>query len=145
MRWEHAETIDAPADAVWRITADIAGLPAVTPTVLAVERLDQVPLAVGSRVRLKQPRQTPAVWTVTRFDEGSAFVWQTKRLGMTMVGSHHIEDLGETCRNTLAVELTGWGSRLLGALIGGQVRTAIAIESAGFRKVAESEVGEEAG
>lgn len=140
MKWEHAETIDAPAAVVWRITADIAGLPAVTPTVLSAERLDQGPVAVGSRARLKQPRQSPAVWTVTRFDEGQAFVWRTKRLGMTMVGSHHLEDLGDACRNTLALELTGWGSRLLGALIGGQVRASIATENAGFKKVAEAEV-----
>lgn len=138
MRWEHAETIDAPAHVVWRITADIDGLPAVTPTVLSVERLDQGPMAVGSRVRLKQPRQSPAVWTVTRLEEGRVFVWQTRRLGVTMVGSHHVEDLGDTCRNTLAVELTGRGSRLLGALIGGRVRAAVATESAGFKRVAEA-------
>lgn len=141
MRWEHAQTIDAPAERVWAVTVDVDGLPSVTPTVTSVERLDQGTLTVGSRVRLKQPRQSAAVWTVTELDEGRSFVWQTKRLGMTMIGIHAIEELdASSCRNILALELTGWGSRLLGALIGKSVHTAIATESAGFKATAEGSV-----
>lgn len=145
MKWEHTLTVDAPADVVWRITVDIDNLPSVTPTISGVERLDQGPLTVGSRARLKQPRQSPAVWTVTELDDGRTFIWQTKRLWMTMVGSHRIEALDTGCRNTLALELKGFGSRLLAAMIGKTVRTAIATESAGLKTVAEAEVAGAAG
>ena len=140
MKWEHTLTVEAPAAVVWGLTVAIDNLPSVTPTVTSVERLDPGPLAVGSRARLKQPRQAPAVWTVTELDEGRAFVWQTKRLWMTMVGIHRIEDLGGgTSRSRLGLELNGWGSRLLGALMGSMIRTTIATENAGLKAAAEAQ------
>jgi uncharacterized membrane protein len=140
MKWEHSLAVDAPASVVWDFTVDIDNLPSVTPTITSVERLDSGPLAVGSRARLKQPRQAPAVWTVTELDEGRAFVWQTRRLWLTMVGAHRIEDLGDSCRNTLTLELNGWGSRLLGALLGRTVRSTIATESTTLKAAAEAQV-----
>jgi uncharacterized membrane protein len=138
MKWEHAVTIDAPAERVWTLTVDVETLPSVTPTVTSVLRLDEGPLALGKRTRLKQPGQAAAVWTVTRFEPTGTFAWQTKRLWLTMVGTHRIEDLGDSCRNTLSLELTGPGARLLGALIGKSVLKAISTENAGFKAVAEA-------
>jgi uncharacterized membrane protein len=130
-------TIEAPADAIWRLTIDVPNLPSLTPTMRAVERLDDGPLRIGSRTRIKQPVQTPAVWTVTCFEPGSEFVWETRRLWMRMVGTHRVEDLGERCRNTLIIELTGPGSGVLGAIIGSAVGKAIGVENAGFKAAAE--------
>lgn len=137
MKWQHSLTIKAPAAKVWDLTIDVSNLPSLTPTMQQVERLDDGPLAVGSRTRIKQPMQAPAVWTVTRIDPGRTFVWQTKRLWLTMSGVHELEDLGAECRNTLSVELTGPGSRLLGLLVGATVRKAIGTENAGFKSAAE--------
>ena len=130
-------TIEAPADTVWRLTIDVTNLPSLTPTMQKVERLDDGPLRVGSRTRIKQPGQAAATWTVTRVEPGRDFVWETRRLWMRMVGSHHIEDLGDSCRNILGFELTGPGSGVLGALIGSAVRKAISTENAGFKAAAE--------
>lgn len=138
MKWENAVTIEAPAETVWDLTLDVSNWPSLTPTMQKVERLDPDPLAVGSRTRIKQPQQSRAVWTVTRIDEGREFVWQTRRLWMTMVGAHQLEDLGGRCRNTVSVEITGPGSGLLGALISGVVSKAIGTENAGFKTAAEA-------
>jgi hypothetical protein len=131
--------IAAAADEVWRLTIDVENMPSLTPTMQKVERLDGGPLQVGSRTRIKQPGQFPAVWTVTDIEEGRAFVWQSRRLWYTMAGTHHLEALGaDRCRNTLIVELTGPGSGLLGRLVGPSVRKAIGIENAGFKSAAET-------
>lgn len=129
--------IDAAADTVWRLTIDVTNLPSLTPTMQKVERLDDGPLRIGSRTRIKQPRQSPAVWTVTRIEPDREFTWETRRLGMRMVGSHRIEDLGDQCRNTLSIELTGRGAGVFGALVGSVVRKAIATENAGLKAAAE--------
>jgi uncharacterized membrane protein len=133
MRWEDTIDIDAPPELLWRATIDVTQWPSFIPTVTSVERLDSGPLAVGSKARIKQPAQLPAVWTVTRLDPVRDFAWQTRRLGMTMTGTHRIEPLPGGCRNVLGVELTGPGATLLGALIGGQVRKAILAENRAFR------------
>ena len=136
MLWEHTAVIDAPTDVVWRLTTDVADWPTFMPTVQRVHRLDSGPLHLGSAARLKQPGQLPAVWTVTRLEPMREFTWQTRRMGLTMTGSHVLEPAGSGCRNTLGVELTGRGSRWLGALVGPLIRKTIRDENAAFERAA---------
>ncbi|MEU8077814.1 SRPBCC family protein [Catellatospora citrea] len=137
MRWEDALVIDAPADVVWALTADVEQWPAATPTMTRVIRLDEGPLRVGSQARIKQPGQAEAVWTVTAFDEGRGFTWQTDRMGLTVIGSHQVEPVGEGCRNTLGIEVRGRGAGLFWALLGSLLRRAVRTENRGFRDAAQ--------
>ena len=137
MQWKSILTIDAPVAVVWRLTTDIANWPAVTPTVTRLDRLDDGPLRVGSRARLEQPGQAPAVWTVTRLDEGREFTWRTSRLGLTMTGSHLLEEVDGRCRNVLTLDLDGFGAGLVGRLVGRRINDTIATENASFQAHAE--------
>jgi uncharacterized membrane protein len=125
MRWEDTVTIDAPAEVVWRLTADVTRLPAITPTMTRVVRLDDGRMRVGSRARIKQPAQPEAMWTVTHLHEGREFVWETKRMGLTMTGSHLVEPVGDRCRNTLRVDVEGRGAGLFGRFFGRNIRKAL--------------------
>jgi uncharacterized membrane protein len=136
MRFENTVVIDAPVDTVWDMTIDVARWPSITPTMTQVQRLDDGPMRVGSQARIKQPGQTEAVWTVTRLTDGREFTWQTKRLGLTMTGSHHLEPVGTGTRNTLTLDVEGRGSAVFGRLFGRVMRNAIATENAGFRAAA---------
>jgi hypothetical protein len=137
MRWENSIAIEAPAQRVWDLTIDVTNWPAVTPTVQKLERLEPGPMHLGSRARIKQPGQTSAVWTVTRFVPGREFAWQTKRMGVTMTGSHLVEPTESGCRNTLAIDVAGRGARLFGMLFGPLLRKAIATENVAFKTVAQ--------
>lgn len=66
------DTIDiaAPAERVWPLTENVEAWPSFSPTMTRIERLDDAPIALGSRARVEQPAQRPAVWTVTRFEAG---------------------------------------------------------------------------
>lgn len=135
MQWDNSVIIDAPAEAVWGLNVDVERWPSMTPTMRKVERLEPGPLRLGATARVKQPGQTAAVWTVTHFVDGREFAWQTKRLGMTMVGRHVVEPLDDArCRCTLGVSVTGFGSRLFGALIGPAITRALRLENEGFKR-----------
>jgi uncharacterized membrane protein len=131
--------IDAPVERVWGLTVDLEGWPSVTPTVTSVERLDDGPVAVGSRARLKQPGRRAAVWTVSRFEPNAHFEWGTTVLGMRMVAGHHLEGVDGGTRNRLTLELSGFGSGPMGKLIGRRITEAIATENRSFRAAAERE------
>jgi Polyketide cyclase / dehydrase and lipid transport len=137
MRWENTVLIDAPASGVWDLTIDVATWPSFTPTMQRVERLDAGPMRIGSSARIKQPGQTPAVWTVTRVEPERELTWQTRRMGLTMVGSHTLTTVGTQCRNTLSIDVAGRGSRLFALVIGWLVRRSLAVENAGFKAQAE--------
>ena len=133
------QEIDAPAATVWDLTIDVESWPKVTPTMTSVERLDTAPIAVGSRAKVKQPRQKATIWTVTRLEPGSLFEWSTRTMGMTMTGAHRIEPLGEgRCRNVLTLDASGLTATLFGWLLKRPIGKAIATENAGFKSAAES-------
>lgn len=137
MRIEHELFIDAPVDTVWRLTTDVEAWPEMSKTMTSVRRIDEGPLTVGSRARVKQPGQRETTWTVTELDPPTTFAWTARVFGVDMVGSHHLAADGAGCRNRLAVELAGRRGRVLGRLIGGQIRRSITTENEGFKRHAE--------
>jgi uncharacterized membrane protein len=142
MRITDTRDIDAPADVVWQLTLDVEQWPTLFPTVEHVQRLDDGSMRVGSTARIKQPGQSPAVWTVTELAPGSRFVWQARRPGMLMVATHEIvEEQGPdgvtACRNTLTLDLTGALGELVGRLLRSRLSAVLATENEGFRAAAE--------
>ena len=137
MRWTDTLSIRAPAEVVWRLTTGIADWPSFLPTVQRVVPLDAGPVRVGSSAKVKQPRQTEAVWTVTSLEPGREFTWRTARLGLEMVGSHLVDEEPGGCRNTLTLEVTGPASRPFGWLFGPVLRRSLHAENAGFKRKAE--------
>jgi carbon monoxide dehydrogenase subunit G len=131
--------IAADVERVWDLTVDVERWPTLTPTITSVERLEPGAMQVGSTARIKQPGQRPAVWTVTVCDEPKLFEWQTKSMGVTVVGRHQLEPTATGCRNTLSVDITGFGSGLMMRLVRRRLQRVIDTENAGFRRAAESE------
>jgi uncharacterized membrane protein len=133
-------TIDiaAPIERVWSLTEDIEQWPTITPTMTTIVRLDNGPLKVGSTARVKQPRQRARVWTVTRFDPNETFAWQSRILGMPVIGTHSMASRGDgSTANTLTLEMSGVMSRLMGRILASTLRQALATENAGFKQHAE--------
>jgi uncharacterized membrane protein len=139
MRWTDSVLIDAPVALVWQLTTDVEAWPATTPTVTSVKRLDEGPLRVGSRARIKQPGQPAAVWTVTEFEPDTGFSWRAVRPGLVLTGTHRVAAEPSGCRNTVDLEVTGPLSRPLGLLLGGVFRKVIRTENAGFKAAAEQQ------
>ncbi len=137
MRFEDTIAIAAPAERVWALTEDVEAWPTFSPTMTRIELVSPRPITVGSSARVKQPAQRAAMWTVARFDEGRAFAWQTKAMGMSMVGSHEITPSATGCVNRLVLELTGRTSKVLAVLLGPVMRKSLARENAAFKVEAE--------
>jgi hypothetical protein len=129
--------IDAGIDEVWALTQDVERWPETTPTITTVERLDPDPFGVGSTARIKQPGQRHRVWTVREFSPPHRFVWGTTMGPVSMVGGHVLEQTPTGTRNVLTLQMTGFGSRLLGRLARRQLQRTIDTENAGFKARAE--------
>jgi uncharacterized membrane protein len=137
MEWTNTRTIDAPADVVWQLTADVTAWPEYMPTVQSVERLEEGPLRVGARAMIKQPAQRRALWTVTELTPGHTFSWESRRRGMTMTGSHRVDPEGAGSRNTLTITMSGPLTPVLGPLLAPLMRRVLRTENACFAERAE--------
>jgi uncharacterized membrane protein len=137
MEWTHSETMDAPPADVWHLATDVAAWPTFMPTVTSVERLDDGPLRLGAQARIKQPGQRAAVWTVTRYQPGEEFSWESARRGVTMTGTHRVVAEGTGCRNVLTLTMTGPLAPVVGRLLGPLMARVLRTENASFKARAE--------
>ena len=71
--------IAAPAERVWEVMIDTNRWHEWTPSITSVKRLSDAPIAVGSRVLIRQPKIPPASWTVTAIEPGASFTWVRRR------------------------------------------------------------------
>jgi uncharacterized protein YndB with AHSA1/START domain len=138
MRIENETLIAAPPFVVWSVTADIERWPEWTPTVTRVRLLDDGALATGSRVELKQPAMPVVTWEVTDLVPGSRFTWVGALRGMRMEATHELMPRGDSTRNVLRLELSGWVTRALGPLMRWSVARALRQENAGLRARCEA-------
>lgn len=129
--------IDAPAEIVWATLIDVGRWPEWTASVRSVELLDSA-LAPGARVRIRQPKFPPLVWTVTDFEPGTSFAWQTRSPGSDAVARHTVIDNGDrTSAAVLSVTQTG----VIGTVVAFGVRPLtkryVALEAAGLKQRSE--------
>jgi uncharacterized protein YndB with AHSA1/START domain len=111
--------IQAPPERVFDVMTDVERWPEWTPTVSQARRIDPGPLAVGSRVRIHQPKFPAAVWTVTALEPGRGFTWICTGPGLRVTARHTIEAAGDVSRVTLSLQFEGW----LGPIFGRMTRS----------------------
>ncbi len=143
MEFSITTDIDAPADLVFAVLADVERWPEWTPTVTRVERVDgsSLPLTIGSRIRIVQPKVPPAEWTVTAFEAGHGFRMLSRSPGATVVANHWAEPMGDGQRSrvTLSVTFSGWLGRLIARLMRGLNERYLAEEAAGLKRRSEDQ------
>lgn len=75
---------------------------------------------------------------MTLVEASHRFEWATKFMSVPMKATHRIEATPQGCRNTLGIELSGFGGRLLGLLSGRQLAATLRTENEGFKRAAEA-------
>ncbi|MPY92241.1 MAG: hypothetical protein GEV08_03990 [Acidimicrobiia bacterium] len=103
-----------------------------------MERLDTGPIRLGSTAKVKQPGQRAKVWTVTAVEPDRRFAWTARVFGTDMTGTHTLAASDTGTSNTLNVDIAGRGSWFVGRRLGGQIRSSLPKENAGFKRVAEA-------
>lgn len=127
-------TIDiaAPVERAWEVMSDIDRWHEWTPSIRAITRLEGAPLAVGTRVVVRQPKFPPALWTVTDVQPGRSFTWVSVAPGMRVTGTHTVEPTAAGSRARLSLRYEGVIGRLFARLTKGVTIRFIDYEAAGL-------------
>lgn len=136
MNHEYMVEINAGAEKVWEILHDVERWPEWTKSMSEIEVLDR-PLAVGSRVKIKQPRLRPVTMTISALDRNKSFSWTNSSPGMHTQADHEIESRGDGSSVTLRFALTGFVGSVAGTLWGSMIRRYVAMEGDGLKARAE--------
>jgi uncharacterized protein YndB with AHSA1/START domain len=141
MQFSITTDIEAPPEVVFAVLSEIERWPEWTPTVTRVERLGDsgAPLALGSRLRIVQPKVPPAEWTVTALEPGRGFRFVSRSPGATVEADHWAEPMGvgNRSRVTLSVTFSGFLGRAIGWMMRGLNQRYIAQEAAGLKRRSE--------
>ena len=128
----------APADLVWSTLIDVERWPGWTSSMSKVTLLGPAPLAVGSRVKIKQPRLPSAVWTVDQLTPGSFFSWINYSVGLTSFADHRMSTSDTGTQVVLSIRQSGALAPLLSLVAGNLTRTYVRTEAAGLKHHCES-------
>jgi uncharacterized membrane protein len=134
MPFEITVAIDAAPETIWNHLIDIERWPLMTESVTRVQRLDDGPFEKGSRARVNQPKLPPAVWTVTEFDPGRSFTWESRTPGIVTTAAHVLT--GDGVKLTVAQK--GPTAPLVSLLYGRLTRRYATMEAEGLKRLAES-------
>jgi len=140
VRFEATIDVAAPARKVFDVYADVERWPEWTASVTSIERLDQGPLRVGSRARVRQPMLPTTVWEVTELVPGERFSWVARGPGIVTTGIHvaRATDRAGVTEVTAALEQRGPLGPLLGFVSRRLTRRYLDLEVHGIKERCEA-------
>ena len=119
MRVSRTVHIDAPVERVWRVATDVERWPEWASYMRSLVPQDEGPLRMGSRVRVTPKGMPGSVWTVTEFDEGRSYTWETSLApGLRLAGGHVYEAEGAGTSATFSLATAGPLGVALGPALG---------------------------
>ncbi len=144
---ESSIEIEAPADVVWRVFADVERWPDWTASVRRVTPLDGPELAERRRYEILQPRFPRLVWTVTELDPGRGWTWRQRSPGATTQAVHEVTPLDGGRRSLVRqrIDQRGPGGMVVGLLTRRLTRRYLALEGAGLKRASEAAAADDQG
>lgn len=109
-----------------------------TDSIISVEKLSHGPLAVGMKVRVRQPKLPPALWTVSELEPGESFTWISTAPGILVTAKHSVVHAGKGSQASLSIHYGGLLGGGLARLTGSINDRYIAMEAAGLKRRSEN-------
>jgi uncharacterized membrane protein len=122
---------------LWAVLSDVERWPEWIEVYENVSRAEHGELKLGDTAHVKQKGLAAGEWTVTELEEGRVFAWESQQPGVRIVGRHVVDaEPSGGSRLTLQLEMTGWLSGVMGALLGKKSRQYVDLECARLSAVA---------
>ena len=137
-RWERTVEINTSPAHVWSVMAEVGKWPEWTASILSVEEVSPG-FGLGGSALVHAKGTPKSKYTVTRWEPGAGFNWQTRVRGASAIAGHWIEGAGEgRSRVTLSVEVRGPIAALLKPVLGRRFAPNIETEAQGLKRRCEA-------
>ncbi len=132
--FERKVEVAAPVEVARNVLTDVERWPEWTASIERIECRTPLPLSIGARVWIKQPKLMPAVWTITRWDELNGFTWESRHFGLQVLADHRLTPTATGCTLELRLCYAGLLGPLVGWLGGGITNRYLDLEATGFQR-----------
>ena len=136
-RYSISIDINAPAERVFEVMADVERWHEWTASIRRITRKRSGPLTIGETATVRQPKLPPARWTVNAIDPGRSFSWCNRAPGLKVTGFHGAEPTAAGSRATLSLSYEGLFGGLLARMTEGITTKYIEMEAKGLKARAE--------
>jgi uncharacterized protein YndB with AHSA1/START domain len=137
MDFETRMDITADRATAWQALMAVDEWPRWTASMTSVERLDEGPLRLGSRARIKQPAMPALVWQVTELVEREVFTWEARSPGAVTSARHTLEERPDGISLALTIQQRGFLADVVGRLYAGRTRRYLDLEINGLKAFIE--------
>jgi len=137
VQFEYSIDINAAPERVWDVMTDVERWPEWTASMSEVRLIEGDRLAVGARVRVRQPKLPASTLEVTELEPERAFTWQAASPGVNFVGKHEIAPAGTGVTVTLSAQFSGPLAGIAGLFTSGMTRRYVKMEAEGLKRRSE--------
>jgi uncharacterized protein YndB with AHSA1/START domain len=123
---------------IWQVLTDVERWPEWTASIGRIERPVPASLAIGSKVRIEQPKLRPAVWTVTEWQPEHRFTWVSGFPGATITAEHVINAGPAGSTVVLTLRMGGLLGTPFARFVGTLIERNLALEAAGLKQRSEA-------
>jgi hypothetical protein len=135
---ERTASIRCKSDKIFRILIDVSHWNMWTKSIQDIVILKGAGFEIGSKIKVRQPKLSPAIWTVTEILENKCIAWEKKSFGLKMTANHLIESSSGISTVKLQVIYSGFLAPVIHKLTAHLTETYLTMEITGLKEKCES-------
>ncbi|WP_188932419.1 SRPBCC family protein [Puia dinghuensis] len=108
-----------------------------TQSVTGISTLNNASVEVGTKLRVLQPKLSPAIWIITKIDQDKILIWEKRSLGLKMISEHLIHSDANETKVTIRMNYEGPLAGLIYQLTRSLTNRYMTMEINGLKKESE--------
>jgi len=134
---ERSSLINSSPEEIFYVLAQLGQWNQWTKSIISISFVNNDYFKVGTKIKVLQPKLSPAVWTITEITENKSLVWEKKSLGLKMTANHLIQESNEGPIVKLQIIYQGFLATLFYKLTASLTKSYLTMEIAGLKKRCE--------
>ncbi|HEU5166193.1 MAG TPA: SRPBCC family protein [Chitinophagaceae bacterium] len=129
--------IHAKAAVIFKVLADVENWNKWTGSVQKSRLIKGDTFAVGSKIKIIQPKLRPVIWEITEVQSDKSFTWVSNSIGLNVTAKHIIENCGDSSKVLLITTYKGFLSKIVYPLISDIANKYMTMEIDGLKQASE--------
>lgn len=133
--------IRARPSLIFKVLTDVENWNTWTASVRKSSLLNGAPFAIGTKVKIVQPKLLPLTWEITEIRDNNSFTWVSNSFGLRIIAKHLIQEAGDFSIVWLVTMYKGFLSKFFYNLTSDLTEKYMTMEAAGLKLVSEQLAG----